>query len=423
MKSWIARALIMGLVLGASTGCKEHSGGKKEEHKGKATPTATPAAAPEIEMAKVTLRSIPIQFDMSGTVTANDPVSVSPQLSARVTSVTVDEGTAVAQGQTLMTLDDSDVRIQTLQDQATLQQDYAKLGLQPGQSLKDPNTVPAVKKTLAVLDNQKQNYERYVDLRKQELVADADVANAKQSYKTAQDDYESALEQVQQDQASIAITQAKIEKDKQQMGYTVLRSPITGIIQEKKISQGDLAQTGSAAFLIVDTRDLFLSVAVQEDYVPQIAIGKVFHGTTQTVPPIRVTGKIQQINPILDPATRTLTAKAAVILASPSLRPGMFVRVKFDTGQVDRDLLLPQGGVLTQAGVSHVFVLTPKGKKWLVHDHIVTLGDPEGEWIEVTGNIKEGDLVAASNIAALKDGLEVTAGRSQTAPEFKHESR
>lgn len=418
MKVFIARCLIIGLILGGASGCKKSHDGKKE-HTGKATPTAsaTPTPPPVVDSALVTVRYIPEEVEMSGSVTANDPVSVSPQLSARVTRITVDEGSPVSKGQVLMELDDSDVRIQMMQDQATLQQDYARLGLQPGETLKDPNTVPAVKKTLAVLENQKANYLRYVDLRKQELVADADVSNAKQTYKTAQDDYESSLDQVKQDQASISITQSKIEKDKQQLSYTVLTSPIDGTVQEKKISVGDLAQTGTPAFLLTDTRDLFLTVAVPELYVPQIATGKIFEGTTATIPPTRVTAKIRDINPIIDTTTRTLSAKAAVISGSPILRPGMFVKILFKSGKSSRDMLIPQAGILTQAGVSHVFVLHRQGKKWVVKDQTVTLGDPVGDWIEVTGDIKPEERVAASDVAALKEGLVVELGKELSPPE------
>ena len=415
MKVWLARALILSLSLSLVSGCKQHE--IEKEHKGKATPTATPVPLPQIDSALVVVRSIPEKYEMSGTVTANDPVSVSPQLAARVLSVNVAEGDVVSAGQTLLVLDNSDQRIQMMEDQASLRQDYAKLGLKPGQNLKDKNLVPAVKKTLAVLENQKQNYERYVDLRRQELVSDSEVANALQTYKTAQDDYESALEQVDQDEAGLSIAEAKIEKDKQQLSYTVLSSPIDGVVQQKKISVGDLASSGSPAFILVDVRDLFLTVAVPEIYAPQLAIGKTFQGEALTLPPIKLTAKITEINPILDNTTRTISAKAAVIGYPAGLKPGMFVKAVFNTGRSSRDLLIPQGAVLTQAGVSHLYVLHKSKGNWVAKDHKVTLGDPVGDWIEVTGEISKGDRVAASNLAALKDGVEVRLGKEFPPPE------
>ena len=197
----------------------------------------------------------------------------------------------------------------------------------------------------------------------------------------------------------------------------MLTSPIDGTVQEKKISVGDLAQTGTPAFLLTDTRDLFLTVAVPELYVPQIATGKIFEGTTATIPPTRVTAKIRDINPIIDTTTRTLSAKAAVISGSPILRPGMFVKILFKSGKSSRDMLIPQAGILTQAGVSHVFVLHRQGKKWVVKDQTVTLGDPVGDWIEVTGDIKPEERVAASDVAALKEGLVVELGKELSPPE------
>jgi RND family efflux transporter MFP subunit len=404
------------LVLGLAGGCKHHQTETTRQHKGKATPAASPAPPPRVDFAQVTVRSIAERVEMSGTVTANDPVNVSPQLTARVKSVLADEGDMVSAGQTLLVLDDSDQRIQMMQDQAALRQDYARLGLKPGQKLTDRNKVPAVKKTLAVLENQKANYERYVDLRRQELVSDSDLANALQSYKTAQDDYESALEQVEQDLAGLGISEAKLEKDRQQLGYTTVVSPIDGVVQEKKVSLGDLAQSGSPAFVLADVRDLYLTVAVPEEYAPQLAAGKIFRGTAATVPPLKVSAKIKEINPVLDSATRTLSVKATVVGAPPGLRPGMFVNVVFETGKHSTDLLIPQAAVLTQAGVSHIYMLEPSGQRQTVTDHEVTLGDPVEDWIEVSGPVTRADRVAASNLAALKDGLEVTLGRELPPP-------
>lgn len=413
MRAQLITSLLLLLAL-SLTGCKKHD--TQKDHKGQATPTATPAPIPEVSSALAIVRSIPELFEMSGTVTANDPVSVSPQLTARVLSVHVDEGDPVSKGQTLLVLDDSDQRIQMLEDEATLRQDYARLGLKPGQKLKDRNAVPAVKKTLAVLENQKQNYERYVDLRRQELVSDSEVANALQTYKTAQDDYESALEQVDQDEAGLSITAAKIEKDKQQLSYTTLVSPIDGMVQQKKISVGDLAQNGTPAFIIVDVRDLFLTVAVPEVYAPQLAVGKTFKGEALTVPPIKLTATVTQINPALDSTSRTISAKAAVSGTPPGLKPGMFVKAVLDTGKRTRDLLIPQSAVLTQAGVSHIYILHKSGQDWTARDHKVELGDPVGDWIEVTGEVSQGDRLAASNLAALKDGQVVRLGNEVPPP-------
>lgn len=419
MRVWLARALVVSLSVACLSGCKHSGQEKQNEHKGQAKASPTAAPLPEVDTGVVVVRSIPETFEMTGSITANDPVSVSPQLSARVIKVNVQEGDIVSAGQPLLVLDDTDQRLQILEDEATLRQDYARLGLKPGQQLTDRNNVPAVKKTLAVLENQKQNYERYVDLRRQELVSDQQVSDAKQSYKTAQDDYESALEQVAQDQAGLAITEAKIDKDKQQLGYTTLVSPIDGVVQQKKISLGDLAQSGTPAFILADIRDLFLTVAVPETYVPQLAVGRTFQGETATVPPIKVRATITEINPILDTTTRTVNVKAAVVGGAGGLKPGMFVKATFNTGRSAQDLLIPQGGVLTQAGVSHIYVLDKSASSWVVHDRTVELGDPVGDWIEVTGNIAKGDRVAASNLAALKDGTEVKIGKEIPPPELR----
>lgn len=407
---------IFGLAILFASGCK-HPEGLQQTHQGKAKPTPTPRVL-QVEFARIVDRDIPERIEMSGSVTADDPNIVSPQLTARVESVLVDEGDYVQQGQTLMTLDAAEQHIQIMQDDASLRQSYARLGLKPGESLKDPDKVPSVRKTLAILENKKQSYQRYVDLRRQELVSDADVANQLQEYKTAQDDYEAALLQVQQDEAAVEIAKAVVVKDQHQLKYTELRSPVSGVIQERKVSVGDIAQIGNPAFLIADVSQLYLTVAVPELNAPVVAPGKFFQATTLTSPPIKVKASISSINPILDSDTRTLSVKARILNAQPNLRPGMFVKAVLDTGKRDRFLLAPQAAVITQAGVSQVFVIESQGQKLVVKSRQVALDDPVDDWIEVEGEgVKDEDRLVTSQLAAMKDGMEVTLGKELPAPE------
>src|SRR5690606_9227011 len=127
-----------------------------------------------------------------------------------------------------------------------------------------------------MMEYQKQNYERYKSLREQELVSDNDLANALQQYLSAKADYEASLEQVDQDLQAVKMAEAKIAQDKQQLEYTVVTSPLDGMVQQRNVSRGDLMQSGQVAFVVVDVKDLFMLVDVPETWVPKVGMGKVF---------------------------------------------------------------------------------------------------------------------------------------------------
>ena len=131
-----------------------------------------------------------------------------------------------------------------------------------------------------------------------------------------------------------------------------------------------------------------------------------------TVPPVKLTARVERVDPTLNTQTRTLTIRARILDANTFLRPGMFADVSFDTGDSVDSLLVPQSAVLTQAGLSYVYLLEQQSGNWVAHQSSVKLGDTEGDWIEITGTLKVGDKVASSSLAALRDKQSVELGEA-----------
>ncbi|MCA9780131.1 MAG: efflux RND transporter periplasmic adaptor subunit [Candidatus Eremiobacteraeota bacterium] len=408
MKSLLLFFLTVLLLTGVP-GCKKHT--DDSDSKKTAGPTSTPAVVPKVDYADVVRRSIPTEAKLTGSITANDPIEVSPQISGSVDQVFVKQGDLVTRGQILFTMNDETIQLTVLEDQASLTQAYATLGLRPGQKLGDRNNVPAVKKALSVLNNKKKNYEQYKELRRQELISDQQLDDQKQLYESAKSDYDASLEQVDQNLAAIQVQQAKLEKDRYQEVFTRVPSPIDGAVQQVNVTPGGSASTGSSSVSIIDMNDLYLSLAVPQELVPKVARGRIITGQVTTVPPVKLTATVEQVDPALNTDTRTLTVRARILNPDSFLRPGMFAEISFDTGDSLDSLLVPQSAVLTQAGLSYVYLLEQQSGKWIAHQSSVRLGDTEGDWVEVTGTLKIGDKVASSNLAALRDKQQVDLGQ------------
>lgn len=407
MRPILLSLLLLFLVTGAP-GCKKHTSDVLSD--GNASPSGTPVVSPQVAYAEVVRRSIPTEAKLTGSITANDPILVSPQINGSVDQVFVKQGDLVTRGQLLFTMNDETIQLQVLEDQASLTQAYAALGLRPGERLRDRNEVPAVKKALSALENKKKNYEQYRELRRQELISDQQLDDQKQLYESAKSDYDASLEQVDQSLAAIQVQQAKLEKDRYQKVFTRVSSPIDGAVQQVNVTPGGTASTATPSVALIDMDDLYLSLAVPQELVPKVAIGRVITGQVATVPPVKLTARVERVDPTLNTQTRTLTIRARILDAKTFLRPGMFADVSFDTGDSVDSLLVPQSAVLTQAGLSYVYLLEQQGGKWVAHQSSVKLGDTEGDWVEITATLQIGDRVASSNLAALRDKQPVELG-------------
>jgi len=403
----LASVLIAVMLCASACHHKEKDKDREEEHHKAAAPPP-----PTVSVGVAVRRTIQETIELVGTVAADNPINLGPQVSGRVTQVLGDVGTPVRRGQLVVVLDDYDLQLQLLQDKASLQEQLALVGLQnANQKLVDKTAVPAVKKAKAVVENQKYNYESYVSMREQNLVSAQQVSNAKQSYLSAQADYQTAIDTVEQNLAAVKMAKIKCDQDLRQITYTRVYSPVDGIVQQRNVSPGDSINAGQSALVIADLSRLYVTITVPEMYSRTLLPGRLLKAVTQTAPPVTLMATVAEISPVVNPQDRTITAKATLGYAPGLVRPGTFCKVKYFTGRKFEKVLLPQAAILTDAGVSRAFRLHHERDRWEVRDTVISLGQPVGSWIEVNGDIKVGDEVAASDLAALQSGLVVKPGR------------
>jgi RND family efflux transporter MFP subunit len=116
---------------------------------------------------------------------------------------------------------------------------------------------------------------------------------------------------------------------------------------------------------------------------------------------------VRYIGPSLRSEARTLIIEA--VLANPHhlLQPGLFVTAKIELPRTEPTLLVPAPAILTDSGVSHVFVLGPQK----VSERIVALGDAYGDRVEVRSGLAQGERVIVNPDRRVADGLEVLRSR------------
>src|SRR5688572_1748536 len=114
-------------------------------------------------------------------------------------------------------------------------------------------------------------------------------------------------------------------------------------------------------------------------------------------------GRIARISPSVNQQSRTLKLEALVNNSDAALKPGLFARVTIVTDQNDEVLVAPQEALFTFAGLEKVFVIE-SGK---VAERIVRSGSRIGGDVEIVEGVKEGDVVATSNLGNLQQGREV----------------
>lgn len=215
---------------------------------------------------------------------------LSPKLPGRVAKLYVQEGSRVRRGQPVL----------------ELESDYTRLHLQTANA--------EVARAKAMMDEAARDLER-----KKELIAKDSIPKA--TYDRSQAMYEQA-------QAAYQAASAQAALLRQQVGDATLRSPVDGIVAEKRTDVGARLGDGGVAFVVVQLSPLKLRFEVPERYLGRIQAGDHVTASVDPYPNEKFEGTVKTIGGVIDPKTRTMFAEAEFANRDGRLRPGLFARVE-----------------------------------------------------------------------------------------------
>jgi RND family efflux transporter MFP subunit len=195
----------------------------------------------------------------------------------------------------------------------------------------------------------------------------------------------------------------------------VLRSPMSGEIAEKMVTEGQAVQPGDNLFLIADRSALWVDLAVFEMDARSVRVGSPVEVTVDAIPGKTYQGRVTFIHPTVDEKTRTITARAEVMNRDGTLRPGMYATAMIRPATA-KALTVPTQAVLPTGTQNLVFVNRGDGR---FMPRAVAVGMRGDSLVEIVHGLKPGDEVIASaaylldsesNLAAAMQGLMLQMG-------------
>ena len=376
----------------------------------------TPPPAVDVTTATAIKRDLPRFFEATGSLAGDQQTDVAPQTSGKVVAVGVDIGSPVRRGQMLVRLDDAELKLrveqaaaQVNQAKAAVRQAEEKIGLRSGQAF-DPNRVAEVAAARVTLDLAEKNLRRA-----EKLIESGDVSREFYDQQRAQRDqlkeqYEVALAQARQNFAGVEVArtnvanaEAALALAKQNLSYAVIPSPMDGFVSERTADLGEYVSPQQKVATIVRTNPLRVRIDVPEQAIPEVRVGQSVSATTSAWPDRNFSGRVARIAPNVSAQSRTLTVEAEIDNSGGALKPGQFATVRILQERAEPAVLVPGRAVVTEAGVSRVFVI----KDGHAEQRLVQTGQAEGDLIEIKQGVAADELVATSNQQQLTDGIAV----------------
>ncbi len=310
---------------------------------------------------------------ISGSLEARTEARVRAELGGQVERTFADEGQRVRRGVLLARLNDTAVRDAYLSAKS------------------------AVRSAESALQNARRNAERAGRLAQAGALPERDLETAQLNATNAE--------------GGMADAQARLALAGKQLANTMVRAPISGAVSERAVDPGDVVQVGASLFTIIDLSSLRLEATVPVEEIDRLKVGAPVEFNVSGYDR-RFSGRIERINPAVDPATRQARIYVVIPNAEQSLVAGLYAEGRVAT-DARRAVAVPTSAV-DRRGTAPVIHRLKGGKVEVVP---VRLGvrDEATELVEIHSGITPGDTVLLGSAQGVTEGAAVRITEEEEA--------
>jgi RND family efflux transporter MFP subunit len=213
-------------------------------------------------------------------------------------------------------------------------------------------------------------------------------------------------------EAALADAQARLVSAREQLEKTTVRAPFAGVVSEREVSAGDVVQSGTLLYTIVDPATMQLEATVPADQLQSLKVGTPVEFTVSGYGTRRFQGRIDRINPSADPATRQVRIYVTIPNRDQGLVAGLFTEGRVES-QRKRAPAIPVTALDPRGMSSEVLRLHEARVQRVKVD--LGIRDLAAELVEVARGLAPGDTVLLGSSQGLADGTVVRIQREEVA--------
>ena len=364
---------LRGLIFAALvlSGCKQEN-----------APQSAAASPPQVVVAAVEQRDVPIVREWIGQLDGSENVDIRARVSGYIQEIAFKEGTVVKAGDLLLRIDPRPLEAAVAQEEADLAQATA-----------------AQEKTQLDEQRQSQLFQKNI---------------------TSQQDYDNAVKANLGSKASVEAARAALDQAKLNLAFATITSPIAGIVGHTDFSIGDFVAAGNAGTPVttVSTVDPIkivfalsekeyltaaerLAAMLAQPLDQREAIGELIRADGKVHP---YKGRFLAADRQVDPKTGTIRISALFPNPGNILRPGQYAKARFKVQDRTGALLIPQRAVQELQGRNFVWVVDDANK---VSQRGVTVGQRIGsDWVIEEG-LKPGERIVVEGLQKVREGAPI----------------
>lgn len=389
-----------------------------------ASETAVEVIPITVEGEKIRKGTISDYAIMTGTIEAEQTVTIIPTVLAKVQKIAVEVGDQVKVGELLFQLETDNVQNQV--DQANAGLNQAQVGIKSAQE--------TAKQAQAAYDMAKANYDmgyeqflfsrenlaKYEQLYIEGIISETEFKQMKlQASESTLELLNNQLEQaaIARNQALLGIDNAKAMASQAQAGYntatntledTTFIAPIEGFVSSINVVESMYASSSQPAMIIHAIDRVQINVNVTETLVNKLTRGQDVDVVISSLGDKTFKGTLKTVSPAADAMTKLYAITIEVQNDTHEIKPGMFANVKLRTEEKKNTLYVKAEAILFEEGKNFVYIEKANNA---IERKEVEIGIDNGEFIEIKKGLNEEDVYIYKGIGFLEEDSIITMVR------------
>lgn len=358
-----------------------------------------------VELVRVARADLAEHLTLVGNLIGAATVDVAPKVAGRLAAVSVRLGDRVADGQVVARVEDSEIREQVAQAEASFEVAGA-----------------TIRQREADLKFAETSLERSRNLFQRQLLP-------RQTLDDNEARQQSALAQLDLARAQYNQARARLEELRITQRNTTVVSPVNGFVGRRYLDPGAHVTSSSPIVSLVDIRSVRLVVNLVERDLRRVSKGTEAAVRVDAFPSEIFEGHVARIAPVLDPATRTAEIEIEIPNPDFRLKPGMYARVQLVTARRAGTLVIPRNALIDADGRPGVIVPAARESRGpapasagggpaprVARFVPIRTGVEDGDRIEVLSGLNEGDAVVTTGAAGVRDGDPLLVADAEPRP-------
>lgn len=201
---------------------------------------------------------------------------------------------------------------------------------------------------------------------------------------------------------------AKIaDVDRNKAGMNFALSPVTtsisGTVTKVYTTQGALAAPSLPVAKVGKLNKLEIVVNISERFISQVKVGQKAEIRSEAYPDKVFEAVVKTLNPVVNPVTRSMEVRLALLTGAGDIKPGMFVDVKLSVAESKDTVLINSKAIINRNNKEIVYVAL----EGVARERVISTGIRSGEIVEVTEGLSEGEKIVTAGKSLLSDSMKV----------------